>query len=105
MEKLKFPWGELIIVSTTKELSVGMDIITPGSTPDEPGTYLKKGVAIYYVIDGKGLFQNKPIKRGDLIKIKAGQKMFLKNNSRKNLKILCVYLPPYDDANIGHKNQ
>jgi len=31
--------------------------------------------------------------------------MFLKNNSRKNLKILCVYLPPYDDANIGHKNQ
>jgi len=53
MEKLKFPWGELIIVGTTKELSVGMDIITPGSTPDEPGTYLKKG---------------------DLIKIKAGIK-------------------------------
>ena len=105
MEKIKFPWGELIIVGTTKELSVGVDIITPGSTPDEPGTCLKKGIALYYVIDGKGLFENRPIKKGDLIKIKAGQKMFLKNNSRKNLKILCVYLPPYDDANIGHKNQ
>lgn len=104
MEKLKFPWGELIIVGTTKEFSVGVDIITPGSTPDEPGTYLKKGVAMYYVIDGKGLFENRSIKKGDLIKIKAGQKMFLKNNSQKNLKILCVYLPPYVDTNIGHKN-
>lgn len=103
MEKIKFPWGELIIVGTTKELSVGVDIITPGATPDEPGTYLKKGTAMYYVVDGKGLFQNKPIKKGDLIKIRAGQKMFLKNNSKKNLKILCIYLPPYDDNNIGHK--
>lgn len=103
MEKLKFPWGELIIVGTTKEFSVGVDIITPGSTPGEPGTYLKKGVAMYYVIDGSGLFEGKPIKRGDLVKITAGDKMFLKNNSKKNLKILCIYLPPYDDANIGHK--
>lgn len=103
MEKLKFPWGELIIVGTTKELSVGVDIISPGSTPDEPGTYLKKDVAMYYVIDGKGLFQNRSIKKGDLIKIKVGQKMFLKNNSQENLKILCVYLPPYNEANIGHK--
>ena len=103
MEKIKFPWGELIIVGVTNELSVGVDIITPGSTPDEPGTYLKKGVVMYYVIDGKGLFENNPIKKGDLVKIKAGQKMFLKNNSQKNLKILCIYLPPYDDNNIGHK--
>lgn len=103
MEKIKFPWGELIVVGTTKELSVGVDIISPGATPDEPRTYLKKGVAIYYVIEGKGLFQNKPIKKGDLIKIKTGQKMFLKNNSKKNLKILCIYLPPYDEKNVGHK--
>lgn len=103
MEKIKFPWGELIIVGTTKDFSIGVDIITPGSEPDTPGTYLKKGVAMYYVIDGKGLFENNPIKKGDLVKIKAGQKMFLKNNSKKNLKILCIYLPPYNDANIGHR--
>lgn len=103
MEKIKLPWGELIIVGTTKEFSVGVDIISPGATPDKPGTYLKKGVALYYVIDGKGLFENRPIKKGDLIKIKAGQNMSLKNNARKKLKILCVYLPPYADANIGHK--
>ena len=103
MEKIKFPWGELIIVGTTEDFSIGVDIITPGSEPDTPGTYLKKGVAIYYVIDGKGLFQTRLIKKGDLVKITAGDKMFLKNNSKKDLKILCIYLPPYDDANIGHR--
>ena len=103
MEKIKFPWGELIIVGVTDELSVGVDIIKPGAEPDGPGTYLKKGLAMYYVIDGSGLFEKKPIKKGDLLKIKAGQKMFLKNNSKKNLKILCIYLPPYEDNNIGHK--
>lgn len=103
MEKIKFPWGELIIVGTTDELSVGVDIINPGAEPDGPGTYLKKGVAIYYVIAGKGLFAGKLMKKGDLIKVTAGQDFHLKNNSKKPLKILCIYLPPYDDANIGHR--
>lgn len=103
MEKIKFPWGELIIVGVTKELSIGIDIIKPGAQPDIAGAYLKKGLAIYYVIKGSGLLEKKIIKKGDLIKITAGQKMWLKNNSKNPLKLLTIYLPPYDDNNIGHK--
>ncbi|MBU0619323.1 hypothetical protein KKD62_03755 [Patescibacteria group bacterium] len=102
MKKIKFPWGELFIIGTTDELSVGIDIIHPKKQTDKPSAYLKKGVAIYYVIKGRGLCDDRPIKKGDLLKLSAGQKINLKNNSKTNLKIITIYLPPYDEANIGH---
>jgi len=100
---MKFPWGELILVGSTNEFSVCVDIINPGSEADSRDAYLKKGVAMYYVIEGNGLLAGKPIKKGDFKKIVAGQNMHLKNNSRKKLKLIGIYLPPYDDANIGYK--
>lgn len=103
MEKIKFPWGELIIVGATDRLSVGVDTIYPGSQTDQEGTYLKRGVAIYYVIKGKGLCDGKSIKRGDLLKITPGQKINLKNNAKTNMQVMTIYLPPYNEANIGHK--
>ncbi len=103
MEKIKLPWGELIIVGTTDELSVGVDIILPGKETDQKGTYLKKGLAIYYVMEGRGLCAEKPVKKGDLLKIIAGQEINIKNNSKKDLKVMTIYLPPYDDDNVGYK--
>lgn len=103
MEKIKFPWGELTIVGTTKELSVGIDTIYPSAQTDSKNAYLKKGVAIYYVVKGQGLLANRPIKTGDLLKIKSGQKINLTNNTENNLVVITTYLPPYDEKNIGHK--
>lgn len=102
MEKLKFPWGELIIVGTTKELSVGLDTIYPAAETDNKNAFLKKGVAIYYVIKGRGLLADQPIKAGDLLKIKPRQIINLINNTKKNLVVMTIYLPPYDDNNISH---
>lgn len=102
MEKIKFNWGELIIVGTTNELSIGIDIILPGKETDSPNAYLKKGTGIYYVLEGKGLC-GKAIKKGDLIKVIAGQKINLKNNSKGNLRVMTIYLPPYSEKNIGYK--
>lgn len=102
MEKLKFPWGELIILGVTHELSVGLDTIYPAAETDNKRAFLKKGVAIYYVIKGRGLLSNQLIKAGDLLKIKPGQPINLINNTKKNLVVMTVYLPPYDDNNIGH---
>ena len=102
--KLKFPWGELILVGESNEFSVSIDIVNPGGEPDSKKTYLKKGVAIYYVIEGKGLLAGKQIKKGDMIKTIKGQNFHLKNNSKNVLKILAIYLPPYDDDTVGEKS-
>jgi len=101
--KLKFPWGELILVGESGEFSVSIDVVKPGGEPDSKKTYLKKGIAIYYVIKGKGLLAGKQISKGDLIKIKKGQNFHLKNNSKSVLKILAVYLPPYDDDTVEER--
>lgn len=103
MEKLKFPWGELILVAQTDKFSVSVDVVNPGGVPDGQKAYLKKGLAIYHVLEGRGLLAGKPIKKGDLIKTKKGQGFHLKNNSRKTLKILAIYLPPYDDDTVGER--
>ena len=103
MEKIKFSWGELIVVGRTDKLSVGIDIVVPGAETDQKGAYLKKGIAIYYVLTGKGLCGKKSIKKGDLLKIKPGQKINLKNNSQKTLQVMTIYIPPYNEANIGYK--
>jgi len=103
MEKLKFPWGELIIAGGTNDFSVSIDVVKPGGEPDSKKAYLKKGVAIYYVIKGKGLLSGKQIKKGDLIKIKKGQNFHLENNSKSVLKLLAVYLPPYDDDTVEER--
>jgi mannose-6-phosphate isomerase-like protein (cupin superfamily) len=101
MEKIKFPWGELTIVGETKELSVGVDIIFPGCQIGQKGMCLKKGLAIYYVLEGKGLCGKRKIKKGDLLKITAGKEIYLKNDGSKNLGILTIYMPPFDEGNIG----
>jgi len=103
MEKLKFPWGELIIVGGTNDFSISIDVVNPGGEPDNKKTYLKKGIAIYYVIEGKGLLAGKKIKKGDIIKTIKGQSFHLKNNSKSVLRILAVYLPPYDDDTVEER--
>jgi hypothetical protein len=105
MEKIKLPWGTLIIVGATNELSVGIDIISPNCSTDAEGSYLKRGFGIYYVIKGKGLCGKKKIKKGDLLKIMPGQEINLKNTGKTNLQIMTVYFPPYNEANIGHKKK
>ena len=105
MEKIKFPWGELIIVGKTDKVSIGIDIIVPGAETDKEEAYLKKGIAIYYVLAGKALCGNKSIKKGDLLKIKPGQKINLKNNTKGILQVMTIYLPPYNEANIGYKKR
>jgi hypothetical protein len=49
MEKIKFPWGELIIVGANKKFSVGIDTIFSSKETDTKGTYLKLGHAMYVV--------------------------------------------------------
>ncbi|GAJ11727.1 unnamed protein product, partial [marine sediment metagenome] len=65
MEKLKFPWGEFIVLARTKKLSIGIDIVFPNQESDDGKTYLKKGTAIFYIIKGRGFCGNKPIKKGE----------------------------------------
>lgn len=101
IERIQFPWGELVVVGRTNEISVGIDTILPGTETDKEGTYLKRGIAIYYIFEGRGSCGGKPIKKGDLLKIKPGQKINLKNNSKTNLRVITTYMPPYNEANIG----
>ncbi|HLD92055.1 MAG TPA: hypothetical protein VI795_01520 [Patescibacteria group bacterium] len=103
MENLSFSWGKLTIVAVTKKFSVGIDVIFPQKETDKEGAYLKKGHGIYYVLKGRGLCGDQPIKSGNVLKIKEGQKINIKNNSTKNLTVVTIYTPPYDDNNIGYK--
>ena len=102
MEELQLPWGKLIIVGVTKKFSIGIDIILPQKETDKKGAYLKNGKGIYYVLKGSGLCGSKPIKMGDILKIKKGQEINLKNNFSKNLVVMTIYMPPYDENNIGY---
>ncbi|MBU1110415.1 hypothetical protein KKB83_02270 [Patescibacteria group bacterium] len=104
MEKLKLAWGKLIIVGVTKKFSIGIDIILPQQETDKKGAYLKNGDGIYYVLSGSGLCGETPIRKGDVLKIKRGQKINLKNNAPKNLVVMTVYAPPYNENNIGYQN-
>lgn len=103
MEKLKFFWGEFIVLARTKKLSVGIDVVFPDKETDDENTYLKKGIAIFYIIKGRGFCGNKSVKKGDLIKVKQGGKINFKNNSQKKLRVIAIYLPPYKETNIGHR--
>lgn len=103
IKKIKLSWGELIIVGRTKKFSIGIDIIFPGKETDKEGTYLKKGDGIYYVLAGEGLCGTRQIKKGDVLEIKTGQKINLKNNFSENLIVMTIYMPPYNEANIGYK--
>jgi hypothetical protein len=102
MEKIQLPWGELMIVGVTKKFSIGIDIIYPHKETDTEGTYLKRGHGLYFVIKGSGLCGDKPIKGGDILKIKEGQKINITNNSSDNLTVVTIYMPPYNENNIGH---
>ncbi len=103
MEKIKLPWGELIIVGATKTFSVGIDTIFPSKQTDREGTYLKKGHGLYVVLKGRGICGDKSIKGGDIMKIKEGQKINIRNDSPKNLTVVTIYMPPYNEANIGYE--
>ncbi len=103
MEKLKFPWGELIIVGANKKFSIGVDIIYPKKETDKKAAYLKKGRGMYFVLKGSGLCGDKPIKSGDILNIKEGQKINIKNNSPKDLTVVTIYMPPYNEDNIGYE--
>jgi mannose-6-phosphate isomerase-like protein (cupin superfamily) len=47
---------------------------------------------------------DKPIKSGDILHIKAGQKINIQNNASKNLKVVTVYIPSYNEDNIGYES-
>ncbi|MBU1326844.1 hypothetical protein KKB64_00425 [Patescibacteria group bacterium] len=101
--KTKFSWGELLIIGVTKKFSIGVDTIVPHKETDKEGTYLKKGRVMYFVIKGRGLCGDKPIKSGDILQIKEGQKINIQNNSSKKLIIITIYMPPYNEDNIGYE--
>lgn len=103
MQKIEFPWGELIIVGVTKKFSIGIDTILPKKETDKNGAYLKKGSGMYFVLRGSGLCGDKPIKSGDILNIKVGQKINIKNTSSKNLVVITIYMPPYNENNIGYE--
>ena len=102
MEEIKFPWGKLIILGVTKTFSIGLDIIFPEKETDEKGAYLKSGSGMYYVLKGRGFCGEKIIKEGDILKIKKNQAINLENRSSHNLIVLTVYMPPYNENNIGY---
>lgn len=104
MKKINFPWGELIIVAETKKFSIGIDTINPHQETDKKGAYLKKGRSIIYVLEGIGLCANKPMKEGDILQISEGDELNLHNHSSKKLVVMTVYIPPYNEKNIGYKN-
>jgi len=103
MEELEVSWGKLFIVGVTKKFSIGIDIVHPQKETDKKGAYLKKGKGTYYVLEGNGLCGGKPIKKGDVLKIREDQKINLKNNSFNNLVVMTIYVPPYNENNIGYK--
>jgi hypothetical protein len=104
MESIDLEWGNLIVVNENKKFSVGIDTIFPGKNTDSPTAYLKKGKAEYYILFGNGLYGKKPIKAGNVIFIKKGGKLNIKNNSKQNLQLMSIYFPPYSEKNIGHKD-
>lgn len=100
-EEIKFDWGKLEIVSVTEKFSIGIDTILPGKNTDKDAAFLKKGRATYYVLQGSGLCGDNSITAGNILELSEGKKLNIKNTSTKNLVVMTIYTPPYNETNIG----
>lgn len=94
MEKIKTDWGYVVDFGNAEGVGVSILIIKPRE--EIKPHYHKKTWEAEVILEGKGLVNNEPIKRGNSYVWKFNQVHGYLNNGKTDLKILCITHPPYD---------
>lgn len=98
MEKFDAPFGSVVSIGQTDKLGCSILIIEPGKeiTPH----YHKKTKEIEVILEGTVVCRNKTQKKDDVNIWEPNETHGYMNKSNKDVKILCVTIPPYDPNDV-----
>lgn len=98
MEKFERPFGHVETLAGTKEVEVAIVVINLGK--EAKPHFHKKTKEIEIILDGEGLCNDRPCKKGDMHVWNFGDVHSYKNTGSTDLRILCITIPPYDPEDV-----
>ncbi len=94
MKTVKMSYGTSKIIGENKDVTVEIETVRPKSSI--PEIILKRGIELYYVVEGSGKFNKRKIKKGDYVLLKKGKRAIIHNTSTKTMKLIIVTIPKYE---------
>ena len=98
MEKFEMPWGCCEVIHRNNEVEVSVLVIYPGKEVDQH--FHKKMKEIEVILEGEVECNGKVLKKGEFDIWKPGDMHWYKNHTGKDVKILCMSIPPYDPEDV-----
>lgn len=98
MKKIEMPWGYCEIIHSDKEIEVAVLTIHSGKEVDPH--FHRKMKEIEVILEGEVECNGKVLKKGEFDIWKPGDMHKYKNHTDKDVKILCISVPPYDPEDV-----
>ncbi|UCD04382.1 MAG: cupin domain-containing protein [Candidatus Woesearchaeota archaeon] len=96
MQEFDAPFGKVQVFESNEKFGSSILVVEPGKeiTPH----FHKKTIEVEVILEGEVVCDGKIQKSGDINIWKLDQVHSYKNKSESPVKILCITVPPYDEA-------
>lgn len=103
MQKFDSPFGHVEVLEGTEKVGLSILVIYPGK--EIKPHFHKKTKEVEIVLEGELNSKGKKFKEGNVLIWELDMIHGYKNDSDKNVKILCITMPPYDINDVFEVKQ
>jgi len=98
MKKFDTPFGHIEILEGTEKVGLSILVIYPGK--EIKSHFHRKTKEVEIVLEGELSSNSKKFKEGDILIWELNKIHGYKNNTDRNVKVLCITMPPYDEKDV-----
>ncbi len=98
MQKFDAPFGHVEVLEGTDKVGLSILVIYPGK--EIKPHFHKKTKEVEIVLEGELSSIDKKFKEGDVLIWKLNTIHGYKNETKNNVKVLCITIPPYDETDV-----